>query len=55
MLGYPSKHLYVKHMGHEMHDKIATITGIHLDSRAIKQLNKQIATAVLNIGRCYNT
>ena len=27
MLGYPSKHLYVKHMGHEMHDKIATITG----------------------------
>ena len=24
--GYPSKRLYVKRTGHEMHDKIATIT-----------------------------
>ena len=23
---YPSKHLYVKYTGHEMHDKIAIIT-----------------------------
>ena len=25
--GYPSKHLYVKHTGHETHDKISIITG----------------------------
>ena len=25
--GYPTKYLYVKHIGHETHNKIATITG----------------------------
>ena len=30
-----------------MHDKIATITGRRLASRAIKQLNEHITTAVL--------
>ena len=53
--GYPSKRLYVKHTGHKTNDKIANITGKHLASRVIKQLNKQITTAVLNISRCYNT
>ena len=53
--GYPSKRLYVKRTGHETHDKIATITGRHLASRAIKQLNEHITTAVLNTGRRYNT
>ena len=28
--GYPSKSLYVKHTGHETHDKIATITRVTL-------------------------
>ena len=35
--------------------KLLPLLGKHLASRAIKQLNKQITTAVLNIGRCYNT
>ena len=55
---YFIKSLYVKHTGHETHDKIFTITallGWHLASRAVKQLNEQINTAVLNIGRGYNT
>ena len=38
--GYPSKHLYVKSKGHDMHDKIATITGATLNlnsNSAVKQ------------------
>ena len=40
----------VKHTGHEMLDKIATITRQHLASRIIKQLNEQVDIAILNIG-----
>ena len=52
---YPSEHLYVKHTGHETHNKLLPLLGQHLASRAIKQLYKQITTAILNIGRHYNT
>ena len=34
--------------------KLLLLLGRHLASRVIKQLNEQIATAVLNINRCYN-
>ena len=40
--------------GHETRNKIATFTGATLYSRVIKQLNEQITTAVLNVGRHYN-
>ena len=33
----------------------AGVLGRHLASRAIKQLNEHITTAVLNTGRRYNT
>ena len=52
--GYHSKRLYVKCTGHETLDKIAAITEAILGLRAIKQLNQQITTAVLNTDRCYN-
>ena len=51
----PSESLYVMRTGHKMHDKLANISGRHLDSRTIKQLNEQMTTAVLNIDRCNNT
>ena len=43
-----------------MHNKIATILGVTFDLKSKKltnfyQLNEQITTAVLNIGRRYNT
>ena len=35
--------------------KLLPLLGRHLASRAIKQLNEYITTAVLNTGRQYNT
>ena len=35
--------------------KLLPLLGRHLASRAIKQLNEHITTAVLNTGRRYNT
>ena len=35
--------------------KLLPLLGQHLASRAIKQLNEHITTAVLNTGRRYNT
>ena len=35
--------------------KFLPLLGPHLASRAIKQLNEQMITAVLNIGRYHNT
>ena len=35
--------------------KLLPLLGRHLASRAIKQLNEHITTAVLNTGRQYNT
>ena len=35
--------------------KLLPLLGRHLTSRAIKQLNEHITTAVLNTGRRYNT
>ena len=35
--------------------KLLPLLGQDFALRAIKELNEQIATAVLNIGRCYNT
>ena len=35
--------------------KLLSLLGRHLASRAIKQLNEHITTAVLNTGRQYNT
>ena len=46
--------LIYKHTGHETHDKIAKITRAILGLKCNKQLNEQITTAVLNIGRHYN-
>ena len=44
--------LSVQVMKHMM--KLLPLLGQHLASRAIKQLNEQITTAILNISRRYN-